>query len=189
MTSDTTGIEREIASTRTDLGQSLEALGDRVAPKKVVARAKETAKAKVAEKVEDVKDRVSPPRVLRRKVAAVRSRLPEALGGDGDSTTQKTLPLANAARAQARQLPRGRSQAEEPGTGRHGAEGAGARWPTRRRRRCAPLLAPYAVEPRTTPYRRQRSPWLEPPSRQRFFARAKGRARGPRRRAARPSAR
>ncbi len=55
-------IRSEIEQTRGAMGSTLEALGDRVAPKKVAAR----AKADVAEKVEVVRHRLSPVGAIRR---------------------------------------------------------------------------------------------------------------------------
>ena len=55
-------LVRDSERTRADLASDLEALGDRVAPKKVVAR----GKAKATEKVEELGEQVSPRRMLKR---------------------------------------------------------------------------------------------------------------------------
>ncbi|HVE47372.1 MAG TPA: DUF3618 domain-containing protein [Acidimicrobiales bacterium] len=67
-------IRSEIEQTRGALGSTLEALGDRVAPKKVAAR----AKADVAERVDVVRNRLNPVGALRRGT----SRLKGSLQGD-----------------------------------------------------------------------------------------------------------
>jgi hypothetical protein len=58
-------VRRDIEQARNELGQTLEAIGDRVAPKKVVARAKDS----VSETVDDVREKVSPSRLLRASFA------------------------------------------------------------------------------------------------------------------------
>ena len=68
MASDTEALTRDIRRARADLATTLEALGDRVAPKKVVAR----AKADVAERVEQVRERVSPARIVERRTERLR---------------------------------------------------------------------------------------------------------------------
>jgi len=73
-------LRSEIDDIREDLGETLEAVGDRVAPKKVVAR----AKADLADKVEDVKDKVSPTRLARRGADAVRQGVRGMVGSNAN---------------------------------------------------------------------------------------------------------
>jgi gas vesicle protein/ElaB/YqjD/DUF883 family membrane-anchored ribosome-binding protein len=74
-------LRSEIDDIREDLGETLEAVGDRVAPKKVVAR----AKADLADKVDDVKEKVSPARLARRGADAVRQGVRSVVGsGSGN---------------------------------------------------------------------------------------------------------
>jgi hypothetical protein len=74
--SNTDELRRDIDRVRGDLGQTLEELTDRVAPAKVVARAKEN----VAEKVEEVKDKVNPARVARRQSDKLRDGFRSLMG-------------------------------------------------------------------------------------------------------------
>jgi uncharacterized protein YjbJ (UPF0337 family) len=91
-------IRSEIEETRGAMGDTLEALGDRVAPKKVTAR----AKAEVADKVDEVRHRLSPGGALRRTT----SRLRDSLQGDkatsngsaGDDTRRSRSALTDAPR-------------------------------------------------------------------------------------------
>ena len=69
---DTGAVRQDIESTRADLAATLYVLGDRIAPKKVVARAKENVRLTLAHKVEDLKARISPARRVRRAVASLR---------------------------------------------------------------------------------------------------------------------
>jgi gas vesicle protein len=99
MVTRTDEIRQEIAQVRGDMGHTLEQLGDRVAPAKVVARTKEN----VAEKVDEVKDRVSPVRVAKRQRLKLRSAFHSFMGADGDGTdlrgavTQRSGELAGRA--------------------------------------------------------------------------------------------
>lgn len=68
----------EIDDVRGDLGQTLEEIGDRVAPKKVLDR----TKADLAEKVDDAKQKVSPSRLTRRGTDAFRRGMRTAVGSD-----------------------------------------------------------------------------------------------------------
>ena len=87
---DTAATRRDIARAREDMGQALFQLADRLAPKKLVARLKETAKLKVADKIEDLKARVLPAPIARRLSKDERKVIParryEAAG------TQRSLP-------------------------------------------------------------------------------------------------
>jgi hypothetical protein len=74
-TTDTAVLEQDISRARQDLGQTLFVLGDRIAPKKLVARVKEQVQFKAAMKVEELKERFLPSRVLRRKFGTDRSAL------------------------------------------------------------------------------------------------------------------
>ncbi|MDQ4068537.1 MAG: DUF3618 domain-containing protein, partial [Actinomycetota bacterium] len=80
MTMRTEDLRRDIDRTRQELASSLEALGERIAPKKVADRAKET----VAEKVEDVRDQLSPGRAVRRGTERLRAALERVVGGDSE---------------------------------------------------------------------------------------------------------
>jgi hypothetical protein len=62
------GLVSEIAATRQEMGQAIYLLADRIAPKKVIARAKENARIAVTHKVEDIKDRLNPVQIVRRKL-------------------------------------------------------------------------------------------------------------------------
>lgn len=64
-------LVREIERIRGDLAENLEAIGDRVAPKKVVGR----AKVKAADKLEELGEKVSPRRVFERQTEGLRDRL------------------------------------------------------------------------------------------------------------------
>jgi gas vesicle protein len=72
-------LRRDIEQTRGELGTTLEELGDRVAPKKVVAR----TKADIADKVDDVKGKMSPRRLVSAPVEAVRAGVRNVMGSDG----------------------------------------------------------------------------------------------------------
>lgn len=62
----------EIAVTRQQMGQAVYLLADRIAPKKVIARLKESARMAVVNKVDDLKDRLNPAQVVRRKLGRSR---------------------------------------------------------------------------------------------------------------------
>jgi len=87
MATRTEDLRREIEEARSGVGEALEAIGDRVAPKKVVERAKEN----VAEKVEEVKDKVSPGRIVRRRTMTLRSALGRVVGQDDDETEEENV--------------------------------------------------------------------------------------------------
>jgi len=74
-------VRRDIERARSDLGTTLEAIGDKVAPRKVAARAKDN----VHERIEDVKDRVSPGRITRRPIEAVRRGVHSVMGSAGSA--------------------------------------------------------------------------------------------------------
>lgn len=80
-------IRSEIDDVRDDLGETLEAIGDRVAPKKVVARAKSDA----ADKIRGVKVRFSPRRLTQRGTEVARRGLRSAVGSDNSSAA--TVPV------------------------------------------------------------------------------------------------
>lgn len=67
-TTSTKAMKDDIERTRQDLGETLEALGDKVSPKKVVGRAKES----VHEKMDDAKHRFAPRTLLRRATSGAR---------------------------------------------------------------------------------------------------------------------
>ncbi|MDP9388745.1 MAG: DUF3618 domain-containing protein [Actinomycetota bacterium] len=79
-------LTRDIERTRDELGSTLEAVGDRVAPKKAAAR----AKAKVADKVEEFQDRASPKRVLERRTEGLRRGMGSARGSMTGSNKDMT---------------------------------------------------------------------------------------------------
>ena len=99
-------IEGEIHETRAQLGETLEALGEKLAPGQVVGK----AKAQAQEKLDDVAEKVSPPRVARRQVEKVKDKLgresDESGAGEGDDDVRARLAEA------ARQI-----EAEERGAG------------------------------------------------------------------------
>jgi len=80
-------VRRDIEQARAELGQTLEAIGDRVAPKKVVARAKENVSEKVEDVKENVKEKVSPGRLVRRPVEATKRGFHSIMGSDGNTGT------------------------------------------------------------------------------------------------------
>lgn len=90
MARSTDEVRRDIEQTRDELGNTLEAIGDKVAPKKAVRR----AKWKAQDKVEDVKDRVSPARLARRGTDNVLHRLHDVrlsiMGSDDEGDEEVT---------------------------------------------------------------------------------------------------
>ena len=88
MAARTEDLRREIEQARSGVGEALEAIGDRVAPKKVADRAKEN----VAEKVEEVRDKVSPGRIVRRRTISLRDALGRMVGRD-DTEAQDVEPI------------------------------------------------------------------------------------------------
>lgn len=92
MAQSTEELRREIEQARTGVGEALEAIGDRVAPKKVVERAKEN----VAEKVEEVKDKVSPGRIVKRNTLSLRHTLGRMVGHD-DTETKDVVHVGSTA--------------------------------------------------------------------------------------------
>jgi ElaB/YqjD/DUF883 family membrane-anchored ribosome-binding protein len=76
-------LRREIDDVRDDLGSTLEEIGDRVAPKKVMAR----AKSDVADKVGEVRDKVSPTGLARRGADGVRRGVRSVMGSSGGAAT------------------------------------------------------------------------------------------------------
>lgn len=70
------GLVNEIAATRQEMGHALYLLADRIAPKKVIARAKENARLAVVHKVEDIKDRLNPVQIVRRKLGRTQGAIP-----------------------------------------------------------------------------------------------------------------
>jgi len=109
-------IRSEIDDVREDLGETLEAIGDRVAPKKVMAR----AKADAADKIDDVKARLSPRRLAQRGTDAARRGLRSAVGSDA-STGRANLPVV----APATRLPRRTAGTPSGGQGKAVAQRAG----------------------------------------------------------------
>ncbi len=78
---DTAPIEEDIRRTRASLAVALERLADRVAPKKVIAR----AKGQLATKAADMKERLNPVRAVQRKLG--RSSQPTLGGGRSGAIT------------------------------------------------------------------------------------------------------
>jgi gas vesicle protein len=78
-------LRRDIEQARGDLGTTLEQIGDRVAPKKVVAR----TKADIADKVDDVKEKVSPRRLVGAPVQAVRTGVRNVMGSDATDSDDR----------------------------------------------------------------------------------------------------
>ena len=81
MSRDPDEIREEIESAREDLGETLEAIGDRVAPKHVAKRVKDD----VDDKIDAIGDKVSPKRILARRTESIRSGLRNR-GGSGMDT-------------------------------------------------------------------------------------------------------
>lgn len=69
-------VEREIKEAQAQLAETLEALGEKVAPQQIVGKAKEKAR----DKLDELSEKVSPPRVARRQVEKVKDKL----RGDSD---------------------------------------------------------------------------------------------------------
>ncbi|HEV8115164.1 MAG TPA: DUF3618 domain-containing protein, partial [Acidimicrobiales bacterium] len=92
MAASTEDLRRDIEQARNGVGEALEAIGDRVAPKKVVDRAKEN----VAEKVEEVKDKVSPGRIVKRNTLNLRNALGRMVGHD-DTETEDVVHVGSTA--------------------------------------------------------------------------------------------
>ncbi|MFP5317972.1 MAG: hypothetical protein ACLGI2_06710 [Acidimicrobiia bacterium] len=67
-TPETTSTVQEIDRARADMGQALFVIGDRIAPRKVIARVKEKVKLKASAKAAELKERYSPVEVARRKL-------------------------------------------------------------------------------------------------------------------------
>lgn len=88
----TEDVKRDIEQTRDELGNTLEAIGDRVAPKKVVGR----VKTNVSEKVDDVKYRVNPMRIVRDGIRSARGAIVGNGGADDASDDGFELPSARA---------------------------------------------------------------------------------------------
>lgn len=106
-------LTQEVQRARADLASTLEAVGDRIAPKKVVARAKDD----VAERVETVRERVSPARMFERRTESLRlgirdvqESLMATLGRSDDMVRENELEEARlprvtgAVRGQSRRL-------------------------------------------------------------------------------------
>ncbi len=67
---DTTSTVNEISQARNDMGRALFVIGDRIAPKKVIARVKEQVKLKATAKVAELKERFNPVEIARRKLGS-----------------------------------------------------------------------------------------------------------------------
>ncbi len=92
-------LQAEIHEVQGQLGETLEALRERVNPKQVVQQ----AKVKARDKLDDVTDKVSPPRFARRQVDKVKDKLgnepaghepDEAGAGHVDHETRKRIAEA-----------------------------------------------------------------------------------------------
>ena len=91
MSRDPDEIREEIEAAREDLGETLEAIGDRVAPKHVAKR----VKSDVDDKIDAIGDKVSPKRILARRTESIRSGLRNR-GGSGMDTTDDPIESADA---------------------------------------------------------------------------------------------
>ena len=104
-------IRGEIDDVREDLGDTLEAIGDRVAPKKLMAR----AKADASERVQGVKAKLGPRRLASRGADTVRQGVRRAVGSGNDSSANGGVSeVAGSARGQGRAVAgaaRGQSEA------------------------------------------------------------------------------
>jgi hypothetical protein len=69
---DTGPMVAEIAGARNDMAVALEALADRLHPKKVLDR----VKVRLAAKVEELKDRINPVQIVKRKLGSQPEPLP-----------------------------------------------------------------------------------------------------------------
>ncbi|HEV3400205.1 MAG TPA: DUF3618 domain-containing protein, partial [Acidimicrobiales bacterium] len=94
-------LRHEIADVRGDLGETLEAIGDKVAPDKVMER----AKADLSEKVDDVKEKVSPKRLAQKGADSVRRGVRTVVGSDddGDAGATRVPALSGATAGRGRQ--------------------------------------------------------------------------------------
>ena len=99
-------VAGEIQDAQAQLGETLEALGEKLAPGEVVGK----AKAQAHEKLDDVAEKVSPPRVARRQIDKVKDKLGRGSdeGGADQSNDDVRARLAEAAR---------RIEADERGAG------------------------------------------------------------------------
>ena len=91
MSRDPDEIREEIETAREDLGETLEAIGDRVAPKHVAKRVKDD----VDDKIDAIGDKVSPKRILARRTESIRSGLRNR-GGSGMDTIDDPIESADA---------------------------------------------------------------------------------------------
>lgn len=115
-------VRRDIEQTRDELGETLEAIGDRVAPKKVVGR----VKGNVAEKVEGVRDRVSPARIARRSTDGIRDSVrnaKEAVMGSSESNGSRGRSVGTSSRRSLGTGGAARGRAVPPATTDAGEQG------------------------------------------------------------------
>ncbi|HEX2273339.1 MAG TPA: DUF3618 domain-containing protein, partial [Acidimicrobiales bacterium] len=91
-------LRDEIDDVRGDLGDTLEAIGDKVSPQNVMER----AKADLSEKVDDVKEKVSPKRLAQKGADNVKRGVRNVVGSD-DDTAADPVPAAGAAAGRGRQ--------------------------------------------------------------------------------------
>ena len=99
-------LQGEIHEVQGQLGETLEALSEKLNPKQVV----EQAKAKVRDKVGDVTDKVCPPRVARRQVEKLKDKLGREPDEEGvahvdDDTRERIAEAARQIEAQERPAP------------------------------------------------------------------------------------
>ena len=87
-------LQAEIHEVQGQLAETLEALGEKVSPKRVVEQTKDKAR----DKLDDVADKVSPPRVARRQVEKVKDKLghesDDAGAGQVDDGTRQRIAEA-----------------------------------------------------------------------------------------------
>lgn len=111
MSRDPDEIREEIDRARGELGETLEAIGDRVAPKHVAQR----VKGDVDDKIDAIGDKVSPKRIFQRRTAGIRSGLrnrgesrmdgsTEITADDGMSESTGTAPTGGDIGRQAQNL-------------------------------------------------------------------------------------
>ena len=112
MSKDPDEIRHEIDQTREELGETLEAIGARVAPAHVAQRVKDD----VDERLDDLGDRVSPKRILARRTeslrAGLRSIAEEAEGDDAGAPAAAADRLRRAYGAAAEQVSAAPPQAQ-----------------------------------------------------------------------------
>ena len=88
---DTAPPRQEIDRARQQMGQALFLLADRLAPKKLIPKLKETAKLKATEKLEELKVRLNPVNIVKRKLDDGDQKVIAARGYESNGARAKEL--------------------------------------------------------------------------------------------------